>query len=149
MISWRLLSVCILAERYATTPITCDDDADTSGAVSDASLLQMNLKLNSLPPSCRIWQHTYILNASCDHFGLGHAAGFLVSGASRSGARFLTDLFQSLGSLERTPRLGMVEMASHSSAHWLDQYEDTPCEDPFTKSLTCDVLFFLTDELTV
>jgi len=57
----------------------------------------MNLKLNSLPPACRIWQHTYILNASCEHFGLGQAAGFLVSGASRSGTRFLTQLFQGLG----------------------------------------------------
>ncbi|CAL1141764.1 unnamed protein product, partial [Cladocopium goreaui] len=44
-----------------------------------------------------IWQHTYILNASCDHFGLGPAAGFLVTGASRSGTRFLTNLFQGLG----------------------------------------------------
>eukprot|EP00435_Cladocopium_sp_Y103_P055914 s1107_g18.t1 len=108
MISWRLLSVlCILgAERYAeTTEITCDEeDTDTSGAASDASLLQMNLKLNSLPPACRIWQHTYVLNASCEHFGLGQAAGFLVSGASRSGTRFLTDLFQGLGSLENRGR---------------------------------------------
>jgi len=54
-----------------------------------------------------IWQHTYILNASCDHFGLGPAAGFLVTGASRSGTRFLTNLFQGLGSLEGN-RLGMV-----------------------------------------
>ena len=98
MISWYLLSVlCILgpAERYAE--ITCDEDDSGSGAVSDASLLQMNLKLNSLPPACRIWQHTYILNAPCEHFGLGQAAGFLVSGASRSGSRFLSRLFQGLG----------------------------------------------------
>mmetsp|Transcript_23848 Transcript_23848/g.49490 ORF Transcript_23848/g.49490 Transcript_23848/m.49490 type:complete len:609 (+) Transcript_23848:54-1880(+) len=96
--TWRLFSLlCILgAERYAETEITCDDDTD-SGAVSDASLLQMNLKLNSLPPACRIWQHTYILNAPCEHFGLGQAAGFLVSGASRSGSRFLSRLFQGLG----------------------------------------------------
>mmetsp|Transcript_76187 Transcript_76187/g.120415 ORF Transcript_76187/g.120415 Transcript_76187/m.120415 type:complete len:597 (+) Transcript_76187:28-1818(+) len=96
MISWRqLLSVlCILGEGFAGTTLTCEDET-SSGAV-DASLLQMNLKLNSLP-ACRIWQHTYILNASCDHFGLGQAAGFLVSGASRSGTSFLTQLFQGLG----------------------------------------------------
>jgi len=97
MISWRqLLSVlCILGEGFAGTTLTCEDET-SSGAV-DASLLQMNLKLNSLPPACRIWQHSYIRNASCEHFGLGPARGFLVAGASRSGTRFLTNLFQGLG----------------------------------------------------
>ena len=65
-----------------------------------------------------IWQNTYILNARCDHFGLGPATGFLVSGASRSGTRFLTDLFQGLGSLLSrmvTGRLGDGEpLKNHS-----------------------------------
>ena len=46
-----------------------------------------------------VWQHTYVQNAACNHFGPGQAGGFLVTGARRSDTGFLATLLQGLGIL--------------------------------------------------
>ena len=46
-----------------------------------------------------VWQHTYVQNAACNHFGSGQAGGVLVTGARRSDTGFLATLLQGLGIL--------------------------------------------------
>lgn len=46
-----------------------------------------------------VWQHTYVQNAACNHFGSGQAGGVLVTGARHSDTGFLATLLQGLGIL--------------------------------------------------
>lgn len=76
-------------------------DVQLETGLEACSFLQTEMKLKNQKtensPECRVWQHTYVQNAACNHFGPGQAGGFLVTGARRSDTGFLATLLQGLG----------------------------------------------------
>jgi len=90
---WRLSVSAVCGAAIKDVQLETDLEA--------CSFLQTEMKLkNQKPentPECRVWQHTYVQNAACNHFGSGQAGGVLVTGARRSDTGFLATLLQGLG----------------------------------------------------